>query len=147
MELTPWKPFRELGRLRDEMDRLWEDFFGERRVIAPSERRWHPSLDVAETKDNLMVTAEIAGMDAKDIDIFVLGDVLTIKGEKKEEKEEKEGNYHLVERRYGAFTRSITLPAAVDTEKIEATYKKGVLRITLPKREEAKAKEVKVKIA
>jgi HSP20 family protein len=147
MELTPWKPFRELGRLRDEMDRLWEDFFGERRFFAPSERRWHPSLDVAETKDNVMVTAEIPGMDAKDIDISVLGDVLTIKGEKKQEKEEKEENYHLVERMYGAFTRSITLPGAVDTEKIEATYKKGVLRITLPKKEEAKAKEVKVKVA
>jgi len=92
MELTPWKPFRELGRLRDEMDRLWENFFSERRFFAPFERRWHPSLDVAETKDKLVVTAEIPGMDIKDIDISVSGDVLTIKGEKKQEKEEKEEN-------------------------------------------------------
>jgi len=145
MELTPWKPFRELGRLRNEMDRLWEDFFGERRFFAPAERLLHPSLDVAETKDRLMITAEIPGMDAKDIDISISGDTLTIKGEKKQEKEEKEENYHLLERSYGAFSRSIKLPAAVDADKVDATYKKGILKIALPKKEEAKPKEIKVK--
>lgn len=147
MELVPWRPFRELSRLRDEMDRLWEDFLGERRIFAPSERKWHPSLDVVEIKDKLMVTAEIPGMDAKDIDISISDDVLTIKGKKKQEKEEKEGNCHLLERSYGAFNRSAKLPVAVDTEKVDATYKNGILRIVLSKKEEAKPKEIKVKVA
>jgi len=128
------------------MDRLWEEFFGERRFFAPFERRWRPSLSVAETRDKLIVTAEIPGMDAKDIDISVSNDVLTIKGEKKQEKEEKEENYHLLERSYGAFSRSVKLPAEIDVEKIDATYKQGILKITLPKKEEAKPQEIKVRV-
>ncbi len=146
MELTPWKPFQELARLRDEMDRLREEFFGERRFFAPSERRWHPSLDLAETKDKLIVTAEIPGMDVEDIDISISGDTLTIKGEKKQEKEEKAENYHLLETRYGAFSRSVRLPAEIDEKKVDASYKQGILKISLPKKEEAKPKKIKVKV-
>ena len=146
MELVPRRPFRELSKLRDEMDRLWEDFFGEKKLFASRERMWHPSLDVSETKDKLVVSAEIPGMDVKDINISVTGDVLTIRGEKKQEKEEKDENYHLVERSYGAFSRSVTLPVGVDTEKVDATYKKGILKITLPKKEGAKPKEINVKV-
>lgn len=145
MELMPFRRFRELTRLRDEMDRLWEGFFGDSRFFAPSEKRWYPSVDVVEDKNQLVVTAEVPGMDAKDIDISVSGDVLTIKGEKKQEKEEDKENYHLTERTYGAFSRSVRLPVAADMGKVDATYKRGILKITLPKKEEAKPREIKVK--
>jgi HSP20 family protein len=93
-----------------------------------------------------VVKAEVPGMDPKHIDISLSDGVLTIKGEKKEEKEEKEANYHLVERSYGAFSRSIRLPSEVQSDKINASYKNGVLKITLPKSEEAKKKEIKIKV-
>ena len=90
--------------------------------------------------------AEVPGMDPKDIDISLSDGLLTIKGEKKQEREEKEENYHLVERSYGAFTRSIRLPKEVQSDKISASYKNGVLKVTLPKSEEAKKKEIKIKL-
>jgi len=152
-ELTTWKPFRELApfrdfeRMRRDMDRFWDSFLegGQRRKTDDS-GEWFPSLDVAETKNDLVVKAEVPGMDAKNIGISISDGVLTIKGEKKEEREEKEADYHLVERSYGAFTRSIRLPAEVHGDKINATYKNGVLKITLPKSEEAKKKEIKIKV-
>jgi HSP20 family protein len=91
------------------------------------------------------VKAEVPGMEAKDINISVTGEVLTIKGEKKSEREEKEENYHLVERSYGSFSRSLALPAAVDLDKIEAKYDKGVLTVTCPKKEEVKPKPIEIK--
>jgi HSP20 family protein len=93
------------------------------------------------------VKAEVPGIDAKDINISVTGEVLTIKGEKKSEREEKEENYHLVERSYGSFSRSLVLPAAVDLDKIEAKYDKGVLTVTCPKKEEVKPKAIEIKTA
>jgi HSP20 family protein len=152
-ELTTWKPFRELApfrefeRMRRDMDRFWDSFLeGGLRKRTEEGKEWFPSLDVAETKNDLVVKAEVPGMDAKNIDISLSDGMLTIKGEKKEEKEEKEADYHLVERSYGAFTRSIRLPAEVQGDKINATYKNGVLKITLPKSEEAKKKEIKIKV-
>ncbi len=145
-ELTPWRPFGELSSLRREMDRLWENFFVERPLGKIWEREWAPSLDMSETKDNFVVKAEVPGIDAKHIDISLTGDVLTIRGEKSQEKEEKEEDYHLVERSYGSFSRSVRLPAEVESNKIKASYKNGILRITLPKSEKAKAKEVKIKV-
>ncbi len=145
-ELTPWRPFGELGTLRREMDRLWDSFFGERPLARMWEREWAPSLDVSETKDNFVVKAEVPGIDAKDIDISLTGDVLTIRGEKKQEREEKEEDYHLLERSYGSFSRSIRLPAEVESTKIKASYKNGILRVTLPKSEKVKAKEVRIKV-
>jgi HSP20 family protein len=145
-ELAPWRPFTELSTFRREMDRLWDSFFGERPLARIWEREWAPSLDLSETKDNFVVKAEVPGMDAKDINISLTGDLLTIKGEKKQEREEKEENYHLVERSYGAFSRSVRLPAEVESDKIEASYKNGILGITLPKSEKVKAKEVKIKV-
>jgi HSP20 family protein len=143
-ELTPWRPFRELTTLRDEMERMWERFFKE--SMEPFRGEWAPSLDVSETKNNIVVKAEVPGMDAKDIDISLAGNLLTIKGEKKQEKEEKDENYHRVERSYGAFTRVVRLPQEVQSNKIKADYKNGVLKITLPKSEEAKRKEIKIKV-
>jgi HSP20 family protein len=128
------------------MDRVWDSFFGERPLARIWEREWAPSLDLSETKDNFVVKAEVAGMDAKDIKISLTGDLLTIRGEKKQEKEEKEEDYHVVERSYGAFSRSVRLPAEVESGKIEASYKNGILRITLPKSEKVKAKKVKIKV-
>jgi len=145
-ELTPWRPFRELTTLRDEMDKMWNRFLGEWPSMEPFKGEWMPSLDVSETKDNIVVKAEVPGMDAKDIDISLANDILTVKGEKKQEKEEKEENYHRVERSYGAFSRSVRLPKDVQSNKIKASYKDGVLKITLPKSEEAKKKEVKIKV-
>ena len=145
-ELTPWRPFGELSSLRREMDRLWENFFGERPLGRIWEREWVPSLDMSETKDNYVVKAEVPGIDAKHIDISLTGDVLSIKGEKKQEKEEKEEDYHLVERSYGSFSRSVRIPAEVESNKIKASYKNGILTITLPKSEKVKAKEVKIKV-
>ncbi len=146
MDLMEWRPFREISRLRREMDRLWDEYFGPgRRALKPLEAEWVPSVDVSETADKLTVTAEIPGIDIKDIDISISGDLLTLKGEKKSEREEKEENYHLVERSYGSFARTIRLPVSVETDKIEATYKNGVLTITCPKKEEVKAKPIQIK--
>jgi HSP20 family protein len=152
-ELTTWKPFRELTpfkdfeRMRREMDRLWDSFFdGGLRGRMERAGEWLPSLDVSETKNELVVKAEVPGMDPKDIDISLSDGMLTIKGEKKQEKEEKEADYHLVERSYGSFTRSVQLPREVQGEKINASYKNGILKITLPKSEEAKKKEIKIKV-
>jgi len=128
------------------MDRLWDDYFGPgRRALRPLTAEFAPAVDVKETADQIVVKAEVPGMDAQDINISVTGDVLTIKGEKKAEREEKEENYHLVERSYGSFSRSLAMPAAVDLDKIEAKYDKGVLIITCPKKEEVKPKAIEVK--
>jgi HSP20 family protein len=107
---------------------------------------WFPSLDVSETKNEIVVKAEVPGMDPKDIDISLSNGTLTIKGEKKQEREEKEEDYHLVERHYGSFMRSVMLPTEVKQDKINASYKNGVLKVVLPKFEEAKKKEVKIKV-
>jgi HSP20 family protein len=146
MDLMEWKPFREVTRLRREMDRLWDDYFGAgRRGLRPLEAEWAPAVDVSETAEEVVVKAEVPGMEAKDIDISLSGDILTIKGEKKSEREETKENYHLVERSYGSFSRSLKLPAAVVVDKIEASYHKGVLTISCPKKEEVKPKTIEVK--
>jgi HSP20 family protein len=143
-ELMEWRPFREISRLRREMDRLWDDYFGSgRRGLQPLE--FAPAVDIKETDTEIVVTAEVPGMDAKDINISVTGEVLTIKGEKKSEREEKEENFHLIERSHGSFSRSLVLPAAVNLDKIEAKYDKGVLTVTCPKKEEVKPKSIEIK--
>jgi HSP20 family protein len=143
-DVKPYKPFGELASLREEMDKIWNRFFGEWPTMEPFRGEWSPSVDVSETKDALLVKAEVPGMDAKDIDISLSNDVLTIKGKKEQEKEEKEENYHRIERSYGSFTRSIRLPREVQSDKIKASYKNGVLTINLPKSGEGK--EIKIKV-
>jgi HSP20 family protein len=152
-KLAPWRPFRELSpfrefeRMRREMDRIWDAFFeGGLRKRTEEELEWYPFFDVSETKNDIIVKAEVPGIDPKDIDISLANGVLTIKGEKKQEKEEKDENYHLIERSYGTFTRSIQLPKEVQEENIKASYKNVVLKITLPKSEEAKKKEIKIQV-
>ena len=151
-ELAIWRPFGEISpfrdfeRMRRDMDRLWGSFFERGTLRGEDGREWLPSLDVAETKNEIVVKAEVPGLEPKDIDISLSDGVLTIKGEKKQEKEEKEENYHLIERSFGSFFRSIRLPNEVQSDKINASYKNGVLKIVLPKSEEAKKKEVKIKV-
>jgi HSP20 family protein len=147
-ELTTWKPFRELERMRGDVDRLWDAFFEGRpwKGVPEVEGQWIPALDVAETKDSVVVKAELPGMDPKDIDISLNDGHLTIKGEKKQEREEKEENYHFIERSYGSFVRSVQLPKEVKTDNVNASYKNGVLKVVLPKSEKAKTKEVKIKV-
>ena len=146
-ELTTWKPPRELDRMRSDVDRLWDAFFEGRPMKRFDETKgWLPSIDVSETKNEIVVKAELPGMDPKDIDLSLSDGSLVLKGEKKHEKEEKEENYHFIERSYGSFVRSVPLPAEVKHDKINASYKNGVLKVVLPKSEESKKKEIKIKV-
>ena len=146
MELVPWRPFGELSPFRKEMDRLWDRFSGETPFARTFNEMWSPSVDIMETKDNFVVKAELPGLEAKDVNVSISGDILTIKGEKKAEEEEKDEHYHRVERYSGSFQRVFQLPSGVKADKIEATFDKGVLKVTLPKVEEAKKKEIEVKV-
>ncbi len=146
MALMKWTPFGELTTFRREMDRLFERFFGELPGLGLPGMVWAPRLDMSETKDSLVVKAELPGLEAKDLDISVSGDTLTIKGEKKQEKEEKDEHRHLIERSHGAFSRMVELTAPVAADKIKATFKNGVLTITLPKTEEGKRKAIPIKV-
>jgi HSP20 family protein len=146
MALVPWRPFEDFGTLRHEMDRLLERFFGEPSGVERSVGRWTPRTNVTETNDSLTITAELPGLEAKDVDVAISGDVLTIKGEKKQEKEEKDEHHHVVERTYGTFARMVRLPAPVAADQIKASFKNGVLTVTLPKTEEAKQKAISVSV-
>ena len=146
MELSPWKPFGELSPFRKEMDRLWNRFLGETPFARTFNEMWSPSVDISETKDDFVVKAELPGLEAKDVNVSISGDVLTIKGEKKAEEEEKDEHYHRVERYSGSFQRVFQLPSGVKADKVEASFDKGVLKVTLPKVEEAKKKEIEVKV-
>jgi HSP20 family protein len=128
------------------MDRLFERFFGEPLQTERPTGMWTPQTDVTETKDSVSIKAELPGLEAKDVEVSVSGDMLIIKGEKKQEKEEKDEHRHLVERTHGAFSRMVRLPAPVAADKIKATFKNGVLTVTLPKTEEAKPKAIPVTV-
>jgi HSP20 family protein len=147
-ELMNTNPFKDIENVRSEMDRLWDAFlFGRPQRRGFQEMvEWLPAVDVTEMKSEIVVNAEIPGMDAKDIDISLNEGTLIIRGEKKQEKEDKEEDYHLIERRYGTFTRSIPLPKEVDSNRASASYKNGVLKVRLPKSVEAAKKEVKIKV-
>jgi HSP20 family protein len=147
MAITRWRPFRDVVSVQDEMNRLFEDIVGHRPArVHWTNGDWNPSVDVTEDKESVVVKAEMPGMKKDDVKISVQDNVLTLKGEKKQEKEEKESDYHRIERSYGSFCRSFELPTAVRTDKIKANYKDGVLSITLPKTEEVKPKEIPISI-
>ncbi len=142
--LTRWDPFRDLVRLQEEMNRALDD----RLAFHGSESMgWTPACDIYEDGDEVLVRAELAGVDPKDVDIRFENGVLTLKGERKLEKEEKRENYHRVELSYGTFTRSFALPGTVDAEKIRAEAKNGILVVFLPKRAEAKPRSIQVKVS
>jgi len=134
--------------LQREMNRLFDDFFSGDLLVEPFRAigEWRPALDVAETDTSVIVKADLPGMEVKDLDVSIRGDVLTIKGEKKAEKEEKTKSFHRIERHYGSFVRSVRLPAAVKADQVQASFKNGVLQIELPKTEEAKEKTVRIKV-
>jgi len=140
--LMPWGG---MTGLKQEMDRVFDRFFETRWEELPALGDWVPKVDVSETKDAVVVKAEIPGMEAKDVQASLQENVLTITGEKKQEKEEKDERYHRVERSYGSFTRSMRLPAGVDASKVNAAFKNGVLTVTLPKTAAAKATPIPVK--
>jgi len=161
MNLIPWKnkgedkgnvtvEDRPLVRLRDEMEHLFDRFWQEPwntglAEAFPAISSLGLRLNLAESENEVTVTAEVPGIDPKDVDISVSNNLLTIRGEKKQDKEEKKRNYHYIERSYGSFHRSIQLPSTVDSSKVDAKYKDGILTVTLRKRPEAKPKRITVK--
>ena len=143
MALVRWDPFRELTALQTEVNRLFSRAGGGDTVERQS---WTPAIDVIENDNAIVLKAELAGMDPKDINIEVQDNVLTVSGERRFEEEVKEDKYYRIERRYGSFSRSLSLPQTVDEGKIEATYEDGVLAVTVPKGEIAKPKKISVAI-
>jgi HSP20 family protein len=143
-KLRPWFRRGSLESIREEMQDLLSRTFGEEGDVWSADRI-APSLDLAESDNALEVRMDIPGMEAKDIDIQVNANVLTVSGERKEEREEKGKTYHRVERRVGTFSRSVTLPCPVKEDAVDAQYKNGTLTIKLPKTEEAKARKITVK--
>jgi HSP20 family protein len=144
--ITRWDPFRELATLQDRMNRLFQETASSGETSLTTTGAFVPPVDVYEDEHGLRLKLEVPGVDEKDLDIRIENNVLTVRGERKFEKEEKEENFHRIERRYGSFVRSFTLPNTVDSEKVSASYKNGVLELQLAKKAEAKPKQIKVNI-
>jgi HSP20 family protein len=145
--LTRFEPFREFATLQDRINRVFRDSYSSAdRDESLTTSSFAPAVDVYEDEHKVTLKIEVPGIDEKDIDVRVENNTLTVHGERKIEKEEKEENYRRVERQYGSFTRTFTLPQTVDTENVAATYDKGVLKIALPKKAEAKPKQIKVNV-
>lgn len=149
MALIRWDPFREMSALPERMNRLFSDVRAQAPVRGEEivQGAWIPAVDIFETNEAIVLKAELPGITAQDISVEVKDNTLTLKGEKKFEKEVKEENYHRVERSHGSFQRAFTLPGTIHQEKVKAKFKDGILEITLPKVEEAKPKQVKVEIS
>lgn len=152
--VTPWRPFMALPRWERDMDRMMDDFFS-RRMSPLWPKSWFgagegeiatPAVDVYEDKDEIIIKAELPGMDKNDIEVNISDSELILKGEKKKEEKVEQENYYRCERSYGAFLRSVELPTGVQADKVKASFKNGILEVRLPKSEEAKTKEIKVKV-
>src|ERR671916_3319479 len=145
MSITRYDPFRELRSLQDEVNRLFSSnlsrSFGDEGIARGA---WMPSVDIYENKDQVVLEAELPGMNREDFELTVENNVLTLRGERRFEKRDEGDNYHRVERAYGQFTRSFTLPQTVSPENVSAEYKNGVLRVVLQKREEVKARRIEI---
>jgi HSP20 family protein len=144
--ITRWDPFRELSQLQNRMNRLFEESYTPARREELGFGSFMPAVDVYEDEHAITLKMEIPGIEEKDVDIRIENNVLTVHGERTLEKEEKQENFQRVERQYGSFTRSFTLPTAVNTDDVKAHYDKGVLKISLAKRAEAKPKQIKVSV-
>jgi len=148
MAIIRWDPFREISALQERMNRLLSDF----RVRAPlgeegmAQGAWIPAVDIYETKDSIVLNVELPGVSKEDLSLEVKDNTLTIKGEKKMEKDVNEESYHRMERTYGSFMRAFTLPSTVQQDKVKAKFKDGILEILIPKVEEAKPKQIKVEV-
>ena len=150
MSTMRWDPFRDLTSIQDEINQMFERVFGRRGAGAGGEgafgrATWAPAVDISERKDAYVVTAEVPGVKPEDLDVTLEDGLLTIQGERHAEEETSDRQYHRVERRYGGFRRSITLPSQVKTDAIEASYSDGVLQVTVPKADEAKPKKITVR--
>ena len=148
MGLIRWDPFREMSSLQERMNRLMADFrtrspFGEEEM---AQGAWIPAVDIYETKESIVLNVELPGVTKEDIYLEVKDSTLTIKGEKKLEKDVKEENFHRMERTYGSFTRAFTLPSTVQQDRVKAKFRDGILEIMIPKAEEAKPKQIKVDV-
>ena len=145
-ELSTWSPFGDLVNMQRELGRVFDNLFSDAKgdVFVAD---WAPRVDVMEQKDSYIIKAEMPGVNKDDVRITLHENVLSIRGEKKQEKEEKDVNYHRIERSYGTFERQFALPTGVKSDKIDASYKDGILTVTLPKVEEAKPKEIEVKVS
>ncbi len=145
--ITRWDPFREFTTVQDRLNRLFRESYGpEGREESLTNTSFAPPVDVYEDEHSVSLKIEVPGIDEKDIDVRIENNVLTVHGERKFEKEEKEENFRRVERQYGSFTRTFTLPTTVDAERVSADYEKGVLKVSLPKKAEAKPKQIKVNV-
>ncbi len=150
LSLAPWRERRELDHFRREIDSLFDRFFEGwpfELTTGGGNGQWIPSIDLSETNKEFIVRAEIPGVDPKDFEISLNNNVLTLRGERKHEKETKDEDFHRIERAYGSFTRSIQLPGEVKSDKVTANYKNGVLEIVLPKAKEEAVKKIPVKTA
>src|SRR5947207_9980669 len=146
MSINRYDPFRDLRSLQDEVNRLFTSnltrSFDDEGIARGA---WSPSVDIFENKDHIVLEAELPGMNREDFELSVENNVITLRGERHFEKKDESDNYHRVERSYGSFTRSFTLPNTVSAERANAEYSNGVLRVTLPKREETKARRIEIK--
>lgn len=148
MAIIRWTPFQDLATAQDRMNRLFHEFHSRQEDDVMTRGAWVPPVDIFESGNKeLVIKAELPAMTREDIDVTVENQTLSIRGEKKFNHEVKDEQYHRVERTYGAFSRSFTLPLTVDVTQVAAEYKDGVLTITLPLREEAKPKQIKVEVA
>jgi HSP20 family protein len=143
MALIRWDPIRDLDSLQSDMNRLFDRFF-ERTPNSGAVRRWIPAMDLVESDDHLVLRADLPGMSEDDVDIEIKDGVLTISGERKSEQEEKGEGFHRVERAFGRFSRSLTLPQGVDATKVAANFKDGVLEVKVPKPEATKPTRVEI---
>lgn len=149
MALVRWEPMRELNTLQTEMNRLFNTFFvegeeGNGGANGRSHRRWAPAVDLLEREDSLVLVADLPGLSEDDVQIEMRDNVLTISGERRAQFEDKQNGYHRVERAFGSFARSLTLPDGVDADKIAASFDKGVLEVTIPKPEERKPRRIEI---
>jgi HSP20 family protein len=145
MNIVKYDPFRDLRTLQDEMNRLFSGTFSRGSQDEVLRGAWSPSVDIFENKNEIVLEAELPGMTAEDVNISIENNVLTLHGERKFEKKDESDNFHRVERSYGSFTRSFTLPPTVSSENANAEFNNGVLRLTLAKREEAKPRRIEIK--
>jgi HSP20 family protein len=149
MALVRWDPARELDALQGDMNRLFDSFFGRRDGAATANgfgsRRWIPPMDVVETEDNLVLRADLPGLDRDDIEIEVKDGILTISGERKAQHEEKREGFHRVERSFGRFSRALELPKGIEADNIEASFERGVLEVRMPKPAERKPTKIEIR--
>ena len=150
MTLVRWAPFQNVGTIQQRMNRIFDEALSGQQAASEEDwalgGSWAPAVDIFEREGNIVLKAELPGVDPKDVDIRVENNVLSLRGQRKFEAETKRQDYHRVERAYGSFSRSFTLPSIVDTEKIQADCKDGVLTVTLPQKEEAKPKQISISV-